>query len=469
MRLLLLFLLLSGPALANPLVFAPDFEFGVANAPGQVEDALQDNWAEFARQNRIRSFDVPHAHDRLRFWSKPEDELEWVVKSGVQTYRLGIDWGRIMPARGQFDEKVLERYRELLKRIKAHKLKVMLTLMHHSIPRWLQESGGWTNDLAVPDFLAFAQRVMPYFSQDVDYWVSFNEPTIFAVMTYVAGNWPGGQVEASPLGLVHVGPLKGQAVKALDRMARAHNQLFDWAHAKLPGVKLGLAHNMALYEGDSWLDKLQAWYVNDLLNWYVPDAVEGHTDFYGINYYGSEWIKHAGLWINPSEEYSEAGRAINPTGLYLLLKEIQGRYHSRSVFITENGIADTVDWLRPAYIVEHLAAVAKARTEGVPVNSYILWTLTDNLEWADGYCPKFGLLGVDREHDLKRVPRPSFALFEKIARSHQVSDVDRELAWQLVRSHVGQDRPYCRAADGVRPLDVAVPRKVIAKDWRFRL
>ena len=90
--------------------------------------------------------------------------------------------------------------------------------------------------------------------------------------------------------------------------------------------------------------------------------------------------------------------------------------------ITENGIADGSDpaagqgttrrdgprpaeahglgsdLLRPAYIIEHLAALHHARSVlGVPVRGYIHWTVTDNWEWADGYCPKFGLVAVDRD------------------------------------------------------------------------
>lgn len=51
--------------------------------------------------------------------------------------------------------------------------------------------------------------------------------------------------------------------------------------------------------------------------------------------------------------------------------------------------------------------------QGVPVDGYLQWTISDNWEWADGYCPKFGLVDVDRGHNLTRVPRPSYYLYQQ--------------------------------------------------------
>jgi beta-glucosidase len=190
-------------------------------------------------------------------------------------------------------------------------------------------------------------------------------------------------------------------------------------------------------------------------------------DFMGINYHGAEWVGSRGIEILPGEEYSEAGRAVHPGGLSLLLKEAGRRYHL-PVIITENGIADETDWIRPAYIAEHLAAIHDAMDSGTPVRGYFVWTLADNLEWSDGYCPKFGLLEVDRKKGLKRIPRKSFAFYSKIAKSHSLMGSWREDAWKLYSSHQGEMRPFCRSQDGVTALDVPSLRKIPFNDWRFR-
>lgn len=35
--------------------------------------------------------------ERLRFWSDPDIELKLAKDTGVQVFRMGIDWTRIMP------------------------------------------------------------------------------------------------------------------------------------------------------------------------------------------------------------------------------------------------------------------------------------------------------------------------------------------------------------------------------------
>ena len=187
-----------------------------------------------------------------------------------------------------------------------------------------------------------------------------------------------------------------------------------------------------------------------------------------MNYYGAEWIKDGRLDLDPEEEYSEAGRAIYPAGLYSLLKEIHRRFPEPPIVITENGIADSTDVLRPAYLLEHLAAVARARAEGVPVAGYVVWTLSDNMEWSDGYCPKFGLVAVDRKADLRRTPRPSYALYKTIVATRSVTDDMRRSAWADVAANAGKPRPFCRAADAVTALDAPAARPFSSKDWRLR-
>ena len=86
------------------------------------------------------------------------------------------------------------------------------------------------------------------------------------------------------------------------------------------------------------------------------------------------------------------------------------------VLVTENGLADGADALRPAFLRSHLAALAEAEAAGVPVAGYLHWSLLDNFEWLDGYGPKFGLFAVD-PRDLRAPPA---ALGRDLPRDRQV-------------------------------------------------
>jgi beta-glucosidase/6-phospho-beta-glucosidase/beta-galactosidase len=461
-------LLCASSALAQARFEAPFF-FGLATAPAQSEDQLPDIWEEWGKAGRTAAFrNQVRPEDRLQFWTHPEIELDLAAKTGIQVYRMGVDWSRVMPRRHEFDPAAIARYREILRMVRARKMRVMLTLMHHSVPRWAQDRGGWLDDGMKDDFQEFGRRMIEEYGSDVDYWVTFNEANVFPPMAYVAGFWPPGE-HRSAASVIAFGPFRGAAVRAMDRMSDAHNDLYDWAHARYPEIKMGLAHNLAFYTSRGLLGGLIAHFTDDLMNWRFPERARGRMDFFGMNYYGAEWIDGTKLVIDPSVEYSESGRAIEPEGLYLLLKEIHQRFPGPPIIVTENGIADSTDILRPSYLIEHLQAVAQARADGVPVIGYIHWTLSDNFEWSDGYCPKFGLAAVDRAHGLRRVPRASYALFRDIVTTREITAAMRRDARAKVEAHVGEARPFCRAADGFTPLDApTLERKFLPRNWQFR-
>jgi beta-glucosidase len=56
-------------------------------------------------------------------------------------------------------------------------------------------------------------------------------------------------------------------------------------------------------------------------------------------------------------------------------------------------------------------------TEGADVRGYLYWSSFDNFEWAEGYRPTFGLVGIDRDDGLRRIVRPSAEAFGRVART----------------------------------------------------
>jgi beta-glucosidase/6-phospho-beta-glucosidase/beta-galactosidase len=115
---------------------------------------------------------------------------------------------------------------------------------------------------------------------------------------------------------------------------------------------------------------------------------------------------------------SSAGWAIDATGLRNAITDLW-REFGLPIMVTENGVADENDELRPAYLRDHLAAVADAIDAGVDVRGYLFWTAWDNFEWAEGYTKRFGLIAVDRDTQA-RTPKPSAALFAEICRTREV-------------------------------------------------
>jgi beta-glucosidase len=97
------------------------------------------------------------------------------------------------------------------------------------------------------------------------------------------------------------------------------------------------------------------------------------------------------------------GWEIYARGLTDLLMLLHRDYQLPDVLITENGGAfkdplqhgrvqddDRIDYLRT-----HIAAVADALEQGVPMRGYMVWSLMDNFEWSSGYSKRFGIVHVD--------------------------------------------------------------------------
>ena len=85
--------------------------------------------------------------------------------------------------------------------------------------------------------------------------------------------------------------------------------------------------------------------------------------------------------------------------------------------ITENGVADADDSLRPEHLKRHLWVLSQAMKDGYNVRSYHHWSLMDNFEWAEGYSMRFGLYHVDFETQ-ERTLRASGELYKQIISSN---------------------------------------------------
>jgi beta-glucosidase len=146
--------------------------------------------------------------------------------------------------------------------------------------------------------------------------------------------------------------------------------------------------------------------------------VINNCDFIGLNHYYHNRINY-GFHRNEGKIACDRGYELYPKSIYFALKELKDRYN-KTIYITENGLADAKDSRRPWYIVENLKYVHKAIAEGVDVKGYLHWSLMDNFEWDSGFWPRFGLIEMNYK-TLKRIPRSSAYLFRDICKANGVT------------------------------------------------
>ena len=126
---------------------------------------------------------------------------------------------------------------------------------------------------------------------------------------------------------------------------------------------------------------------------------------------------------------------IYPEGMGEVLD--QAAAYKLPIVITENGIADSTDANRARFLAEHLFQVGLAMTRGADVRGYFHWALIDNFEWANGFCPKFGLASYDAQNPEKtRSLRASGGTYKSIITAGRLakSDIDAMPAYVAPQS-----------------------------------
>ncbi|MCY4443550.1 MAG: family 1 glycosylhydrolase [Proteobacteria bacterium] len=485
--------------------FDENFLFGLATAPSHVEDNLDDSWLALARAGGVNAYsNVVEPERRVDFFSNPEVDIDLAYKAGVKVFRLGVSWQRLVPRkpshnlicvpplckRGIQNKAALQRYKEIISMIKDRGMKVMLTLFHHDLPKWAipyysrytQGKLGWLDPHMPTYFNSFARDLIQELGDDIDYVVTFNEPTLFSFLTYVENHWPPGHQNKHCQSLPGLNAImcSNSYFAAMDAIKKAHKMAYETIKKSHPHIPVGIAHlaphikdfdnqiQNLIFKGIH--NRLKNTFINDF-----PDSIISHLDFLGINYYSEERgsIFNFSLPSPLNNTYSDAGRQLNAQGLWTLLNHFHQRYKDThphlTYFVTENGIADETDLLRMPFIIEHLKAVSYAIEQGIPVEGFIFWTISDNWEWADGYCPKFGLVHVDRNNNLKRTPKPSYYLLQNIVQhqlitkdmnqyAHSILDVAQSLRSEdtTFAQQWDGNRGFCRNEDGIHGLDEAI-------------
>ncbi len=406
------------------------FLWGTGTSAHQVEGGNdQNDWWDWEKlPGKIR--DGSRSGAACLAWDRYEEDLDLLRSFGLNAYRFSIEWSRIEPEPGRYDEGALDHYRRVLLACRARGITPMVTLHHFTNPRWFAALGGWETNRNIAHFARFARLAGERYGDLVDLWITINEPEVLALHGYDEGGWPPGVKDRSRALLVIANLLEAHA------LASAAIRETDRTDADGDGIAalVGVAKHWVLLEPLRWWNPLEHLSTaiqhgvfnvaigralrGDPIDFNIPgarrvrrrvDALRGSSDFIGVNYYTRWMVDLFGKeprCARPGAAVSDLGWEFYPKGLERAL--VSCASFGLPLYVTENGIADGADRLRPAFIRKSLAALDRARARGVDVRGYFHWSLLDNFEWNDGYYGKFGLCAVNfGGADRPRVPRPS--------------------------------------------------------------
>jgi beta-glucosidase len=397
------------------LQFPKTFLWGAATSSYQVEgdNANADWWEWEKRAGKEQSAAACRHYD---FY---EQDFDLAKSLNHNAHRLSIEWSRIEPVEGEFSDKEIKHYIDVITALKRRNIVPVVTLHHFTNPVWFAQKGSWVNKKSIERFLRYSDFVVRALAPHVHYWITINEPTIYLSHSFLFGTWP-------PQSKSYM-----QSKKVHDHLAWAHIECYRRIHQiykelSLPGPMVSISHHMsALVPCSLSLKNRLAVALRDhLFNFEFLDKITAYKtlDFIGLNYYSRQLVDLKGWGIgnmvwdvcghghHPVRKNS-LGWDIYPEGLYQVLKKLK-RY-DLPVVITENGICTLDDNQRWEFIDAHLRSVHRAMTEGVNVTGYLYWSLLDNFEWAEGYTPRFGLIGMDYATQ-KRTVRESARKFARV-------------------------------------------------------
>lgn len=358
------------------------------------------NWARIKDEasdpnNYVSGEGVDHYH-------RYEEDLDIVKSLNLNAFRFSVEWSRIEPQEGKWDEREIEHYRRYIKAIRARGLEPMLGLWHWTMPVWFTEKGGFTKRANIDYFVRFAAKIADEFGDELRYLATLNEPNVYAAMSYATGEWVPQTKN----------PLK--ALWVYGNLVRAHKSSYYIIKQLQPSLQVGLVQNMSANRPsrpNNMIDKLSARFTDYTWNFWFNNRVRRQQDFVGFNFYNVNYVRTYSKVV-PSKPLNDMGWYMEPGAIYDVIMKLHKRYQ-KPIFITENGVADANDQYRRWWLEETMKAMAKALREGANLRGYLHWSLLDNFEWKHGWWPKFGLVSVDRENGMKRTVRPSAKWFAK--------------------------------------------------------
>jgi beta-glucosidase len=416
--------------------FGNDFEWGVAAAAYQTEGAWnidgksESNWDYFSRiKGKIERGE--NADVAADFYHRYSEDIDLIKSMNFKAFRFSLSWPRIIPGgTGEVNHTGLDFYHKVIDKCLSAGIEPWITIYHWDMPQVLEAQGGWSNRKIIEWFSEYADVVTKEYGSKVKNWMVMNEQLSFVGNGYMEGVFaPGKKSLKAFMRAVHYSVLaNAEGGRIIRKNVPDANIGTTFANTYIEPVdqtqkNIGAAARMDAVMNRLFLEPcLGLGYPVDTLpilkklrSLHEPGDEEKMAfdfDFLGVQYYFRTIAKKSIMPGVRAKEIKASDRGvpanemegeIYPEGLFQILKKYSEYKGIPNLIVTENGtcVPDKLengrvhDKDRIEYFKNHLAAVLKARNEGVNVNGYFVWSPTDNFEWDKGYRTRFGLVYID--------------------------------------------------------------------------
>jgi len=439
-------------------MFPKNFYWGAAAASYQIEGAWKEdgkglsvwdvvsNETDFVYEGQTGNIACDH-------YNRYEKDVQIMREIGLKAYRLSLSWPRIFPeGTGRINQKGLDFYDRLIESLLENNIEPFVTLFHWDYPWELFLKGGWLNPDSPKWFEEYANLVAERFVDRIKYWITINEPQCFIILGHQDGSHAPALklpmravLQAMHNSLLAHG-LAARAIKDVDSKAKVGYAPVGTTFYPKNGTskEIEFAKKLMFEKNDDslWTD---AWWMDPVFfgkypedgvkkyEKYMPEISEDDMqiisyplDFFGCNIYH-------GIPVEEIDGEIVVGKApvgspktdmnwpVTPEALYWGPKFFYERY-KKPIIVTENGVA-LKDWVmedgkvhdpgRIDFLSRYIKQLGRAVSEGVKVEGYFVWSIMDNLEWAQGYEKRFGLVYIDYESQ-ERIIKDSGHWYKKV-------------------------------------------------------
>jgi len=388
------------------LTFPKDFKFGSSTACYQIETAVAHDWQGVTGRDG-------YVLDRTTDHESRRDEDIEIIASLAPNYRMSLMWSWLQPMPyASFDPKAAKHYHELLTKLKARNIDIMMVIHHFANPIWFARMKGWEKEKNIDLWIDFAKKLVDEFGHYVSSWNTFNEPNLYTSMGWIAKEFP---------------PFKTNllvARRVIRNMAKAHEEISHYIKLKFPNTVVGISLNNTLFEAENFAGKIPA-ALCDYLFMEYPASLFTATDFFGMSYYARIGFDPSPItFLNSPQKIKKLNKPHDdmweyyPQGLAICMERFWKQYQ-KPIVITENGFCTGDDPKRVQSIKDYMQVIHAAIQNGIPILGYYHWTAWDNFEWCLGPTYQFGLYECDLETKERR-KRPSADLFSSLAFSNEI-------------------------------------------------
>jgi beta-glucosidase len=450
--------------------FPPDFLWGVCSSAHQIEGGWNADgkgpsiWDAFAlipgriEKNATAQVSADHYH-RMR------EDVDLMASLGVKAYRFSISWPRILPqGTGMVNKGGIRFYSNLIDSLLEKKITPWPTLFHWDLPLTLQfEKDGMLNPEIAGYFREYADVCFGHFGDRVKYWLTFNEPWVYAMFGHGFGTMaPGRKSRSEPYLAGHHFLLAHAAI------VDCYREKYQTVQKGRIGIPLNCDWREPLTDKKEDIEAAQralefylGWFADPIFLGDYPESmkknvgerlpaitadqrrmIEGSADFFALNHYTTHYAayaetntgednlnnnsgffedQHVELTSDPGWEKTTMDWNVVPWGLRKLLHWIDERYGHPELYVSENGTSfedrlvdgKVDDPRRKAYYDEYIKECHNAVMDGVDLRGYFIWSLLDDFEWNLGYSKKFGLCHVDFKTG-ERIPKSSALWYKDV-------------------------------------------------------